>query len=304
MLDTLPCSKPTLARLRRFAAAELPTVLALCGPSELALSAAEALASAVLPPGARGYDLHVARHDKDRWSVEEVEEKIVHPSALVPMQRSIVVVQDAHRMEQATSDRLLKLLEEPAHPTTFILCVPELAELSATLQSRVGASCAVDPADTTDTRARLQSAGVERTDAALIAPWCVKLPELVAALETNPSLAPSVIAAFGATLFTRHPATDATNVAAALDELAAVLLAATDEKKNDTALRAKARALCSVAVDLWREQIGAALRSASSDAELRALNTAVQALDELEAALWRYRPLAVSLVAAFSAANR
>ncbi len=303
MLDTLPCSKPTLARLRRLAASDLPTVLGLCGPSELTLSAAEALAAAVLPPTARGYDLHIARHDKDRWSVEEVEEKVVHPAALVPMQRSIVVVQDAHRMEQATADRLLKLLEEPAHPMTFVLCVPELGELSATLQSRIGMTCAVEPADTRDTQARLQAAGLDRNDASSIAPWCVHLPDLIPALEQNPELASTVLFAFGTRFHTTRPASDASAVAARIEELAAALLASADEKKNDTALRAKSRALCSVAVTLWREQARAALREASSDAEFAKITASVDALEELEASLWRYRPLAVSLVAAFSAGN-
>ncbi len=302
VLNTIPCSRGTLDALRRFVAAPLPSVVALTGPSELTLLAAEALGRSVLPASAHALDLHVVRHDKDRWSTDELQEKIVHPSSLVPMHRTIVAVQDAHRMEASLADQLLKMLEEQTHPTTFILCVPDVSSLPITLQSRIARVLQIEPAMQQDLARRLEAAGLVRADAVEASGYVHDVPDLLPLLEAQPSLLEPVRAVFAASLFCPQPAMAAASIAENIEVVAKALLALNDAKSNDTAVRAKARTLCAVLASRWRADISAAVHDVDS-ASFNALHRAAVGLDELEAALWRYRPLAASLTAALMTAR-
>lgn len=63
-----------------------------------------------------------------------VERSYLSPSA---GRRRVIVVEDADRMTERTSNVLLKALEEPPAETVWVLCAPSEADLLPTIRSRV-----------------------------------------------------------------------------------------------------------------------------------------------------------------------
>ncbi|MGR0321137.1 DNA polymerase III subunit delta' [Agromyces sp. ZXT2-3] len=117
------------------------------GRSNLAYAFAEALLSAS-PDGdptthaqvaARSHpDLHVLATEGVIIKVADVR-KIVERSHYAPSvgHHRVIVVEDADRMTEQTSNVLLKELEEPPERTVWILCAPSEADLIPTIRSRV-----------------------------------------------------------------------------------------------------------------------------------------------------------------------
>lgn len=117
------------------------------GRSNLAYAFAEALLSGE-PDGdetthaqvvARSHpDLHVLATEGVIIKVAEVR-KIVERSHYSPSvgRHRVIVVEDADRMTEQTSNVLLKELEEPPERTVWILCAPSEADLIPTIRSRV-----------------------------------------------------------------------------------------------------------------------------------------------------------------------
>jgi len=117
------------------------------GRSNLAYAFAEALLSGS-PDGdeatrsqvtARSHpDLHVLATEGVIIKVADVR-KIVERSHYAPSvgHHRIIVVEDADRMTEQTSNVLLKELEEPPARTVWILCAPSEADLIPTIRSRV-----------------------------------------------------------------------------------------------------------------------------------------------------------------------
>ncbi len=117
------------------------------GRSNLAYAFAEALLSGS-PDGdetthaqvaARSHpDLHVLATEGVIIKVADVR-KIVERSHYAPSvgHHRVIVVEDADRMTEQTSNVLLKELEEPPERTVWILCAPSEADLIPTIRSRV-----------------------------------------------------------------------------------------------------------------------------------------------------------------------
>ena len=117
------------------------------GRSNLAYAFAEALLSGE-PDGdetthaqvvARSHpDLHVLATEGVIIKVADVR-KIVERSHYSPSvgRHRVIVVEDADRMTEQTSNVLLKELEEPPERTVWILCAPSEADLIPTIRSRV-----------------------------------------------------------------------------------------------------------------------------------------------------------------------
>jgi DNA polymerase-3 subunit delta' len=85
-------------------------------------------------------DLTVLRTDKIIITIKEaralVERSYFAPSA---GRYRVIVVEDADRMVERTSNVLLKALEEPPEQTIWVLCAPSEADLLPTIRSRVRA---------------------------------------------------------------------------------------------------------------------------------------------------------------------
>lgn len=118
------------------------------GRSNLAYAFATALLSAGNPEGdeatrrqvaARTHpDLGVLSTERVIISIEEVR-TLVASSQFSPSvgRYRVMVIEDADRMTERTSNVLLKALEEPPPRTVWILCAPSEADLIPTVRSRV-----------------------------------------------------------------------------------------------------------------------------------------------------------------------
>ncbi|RFA22569.1 DNA polymerase III subunit delta' [Subtercola boreus] len=83
-------------------------------------------------------DLAVLSTDRVIISIEEVR-SLVSSSQFSPSvsRYRVMVIEDADRMVERTSNVLLKALEEPPERTVWILCAPSEADLLPTIRSRV-----------------------------------------------------------------------------------------------------------------------------------------------------------------------
>lgn len=120
------------------------------GRSNLAYAFATALLSGLTPDpavtamteaqvAARTHpDLAVLATDRVIISIDEVRQ-LVSQSQFSPSVAPyrVIVIEDADRMTERTSNVLLKALEEPPPRTVWILCAPSAADLIPTIRSRV-----------------------------------------------------------------------------------------------------------------------------------------------------------------------
>lgn len=117
------------------------------GRSTLAYAFAAALVSGQLEPDADTLaqiearthpDLHVLTTEGVIIKIDDVR-SIVKRSHFAPSvgRFRVIVVEDADRMTDHTSNVLLKELEEPLETTVWVLCAPSEADLLPTIRSRV-----------------------------------------------------------------------------------------------------------------------------------------------------------------------
>lgn len=83
-------------------------------------------------------DATVLRTEKVIISIAEAR-SLVERSAFAPAagRYRVIVIEDADRMVERTSNVLLKALEEPPEQTVWVLCAPSEADLLPTIRSRV-----------------------------------------------------------------------------------------------------------------------------------------------------------------------
>lgn len=91
-------------------------------------------------------DLGVVTSQKVQIGIDEVR-GIVQSAHYSPSQgrHRVIVIEDADRMPERTSNVLLKALEEPPERTIWILCAPSEADLLPTIRSRVRSVRLVTP---------------------------------------------------------------------------------------------------------------------------------------------------------------
>jgi DNA polymerase-3 subunit delta' len=83
-------------------------------------------------------DLAVLSTDRVIISIEEVRQLVATSQYSPSVGRfRVVIIEDADRMTERTSNVLLKALEEPPPRTVWILCAPSEADLIPTIRSRV-----------------------------------------------------------------------------------------------------------------------------------------------------------------------
>ena len=83
-------------------------------------------------------DVSILATDRVSISIDEVRE-LVTQSYYAPStaRYRVIVIEDADRMTERTSNVLLKALEEPPPRTVWILCAPSVQDVLPTIQSRV-----------------------------------------------------------------------------------------------------------------------------------------------------------------------
>ena len=83
-------------------------------------------------------DINVLTTEKVAISIEEVRELVQASQLGGTISRfKIMIIEDADRMTERTSNVLLKALEEPPAGTVWILCAPSEADMLPTIRSRV-----------------------------------------------------------------------------------------------------------------------------------------------------------------------
>lgn len=276
--------------------------MVIAGPGDLAALAARAYAHAAVRPDAATVDVRIAACDGDRWTVDEVTERIIAASALVPVDRTVVVVEAADQMDVAAAEHLLKTVEEPPARALFVFAVRDPDRLLPTIRGRASAIVLVHPKPARDRVADLAAAGVDPAVAREIVELAGELTAVAAAVGGNPELVGALRAGLGAPLRPDSPAADAAAIVAALGEIAkatepeaAARLSAdpdgtddsaagkrTERKVADAVVKARSRTLLRALLANWRRQISVELRSDDLDAERFA--SLVDALEQIDAA--------------------
>lgn len=185
MLERLCGNEPLKAALRpALTAGRLPHAILLCGADGLGRNyAARLIAADYLFPSGGPSALAVLEDrspecltirpegDGDVIRVDRVRElrSAVRASALSSEGR-IALVEDAHKMQPAAENALLKVLEEPPAGVVFLLTASSEAALLPTIRSRC-ARYALTPLDQKQTVSLLTGHGCSETDAAFL--WAV-----------------------------------------------------------------------------------------------------------------------------------
>ena len=83
-------------------------------------------------------DINVLATEKVQYAIAEVRELVKASQLGGTLSRfKIMIIEDADRMGETTSNVLLKALEEPPPGTVWILCAPTAADMLPTVRSRV-----------------------------------------------------------------------------------------------------------------------------------------------------------------------
>lgn len=82
-------------------------------------------------------DVTILRTDRVVISIDEIRDVVGRSSMGTTLgEYRIIIIEDADRMQERTSNVLLKVLEEPADKTIWILCAPSVSDLLPTIRSR------------------------------------------------------------------------------------------------------------------------------------------------------------------------
>jgi len=186
-----------------------PILIALVSDLEtLAASAASLLAGRWVAntefPDAILSDLRVISPTSDRWTAEELRSEILDVVSRTPVIRHVIVIDSADRMDQRLADRLLRTLEEPPSPASFVLCVEDVTQLPVTIQGRLEHIVEILPASPTERAEALVTAGVARPAAETAVRLAGRAVTLAPLLATNPEIASL------ASRLLDHPAWDST----------------------------------------------------------------------------------------------
>lgn len=273
-------SDKTAATLGRIAA-DRPegSVVVLEDPTgSLGVMAGERLAGHWTLPG----DVHLCVPESGRWTVAEIRELILAPLVLVPEHRHVLVIDAADEIDLRSSEKLLKTLEEPPVPASFLLVVRERARLLSTILSRASVVVRLEPSEPTVRLDALVASGVEPERAGTLLELCgplVDLPAMIAAKNLD-DIATEV--------FSERSATSA----------GSVVLLATSGRTAETAKLAPAERsrLRQLLAELCRRRelaIAARAHSAASQAEFRSVRQALEDLRAVEHGMRTNTPVAL-----------
>lgn len=280
--------------------------------SEVALAAGRSIGSALLSSEhALSTDLKVVEPEGDRWTIAELDEKVIAPAAYIPVERNVVVVGRADSMDRPAAEHLLKTVEEPTSDTLFLFCVPSASTLLPTIQGRAGAVLGLEAAPRPERIAALVGSGLPEDVATEVVDLAGSSPALTGAVaaadeESRSSLLDDLRSLGTSPLGTERPSATAYELGAALERLA---WAASNPSAKRTAKskptltpqgRAQLRMLLRDRIAAWRRECTAALRTVTTPTDLERVTTRLEALDRAELELSSYAPAANVLAALLS----
>ena len=241
----------------------------------------------------RTVDVRVAAPGGDRWQVAEVDEQIVAPARLVPIERTVIVVAAAAAMTRSTAEHLLKTVEEPSGRALFVFCVTDAATLLTTIRGRASATARVELAPATARIDALVATGVDRADAVEAVTLAGANATFAAGLAGDRTALDALRTVAAAPLRVDHPTTAAVHLAAAIDQVAAA-------GAGRAAGKAAARTVTRTVIARWRNEERARIPAISTPAEYRDVRKALEALDAAEWELAGFAPVKVVLAALLS----
>jgi hypothetical protein len=234
-----------------------PTLIIIEAPGAVAeLVAPEAFATLVPTAQARAADTHLLVPEGESWTTAEIHNELLAPSQLTPLVRNVFFVQEANTISPALFDHLLKTIEEPLAPTTFILAAPSAQSLPLTIRSRASQVLALQPTHA-DLARWLLSAGLPDELCQRAARVLPDAAVLLAGLTDRPELAEKLVHAAHTLPDRRTPAT----LAHALAELITIIAETTIDptasstmpaSKEATQARRRARRIARSVLDAWR----------------------------------------------------
>lgn len=287
---------------------------------DLALAAAKALAEGLLTSEAFSSDFHLAVPERDRWSIAELDELVLRPANLVPLERNLVLVHRAERADVSAAEHLLKTLEEPPGRTLFCFIVEDAAQLLPTIRGRAGRTLRLTAAAPQERARRLSALwGMSEEEASTLvahAGAAVSLADSIAALaaEERAPLTAALAVFAEAPLRSERGTADSVALLSAIEELASVQAqqlrerdsagpgerrkrssrrTASKKKTADPVTKALTRELVRAVCARWRAELVDELRGvqtasgmASVEAGLVAVGAAEQDLAAYASPLW------------------
>jgi len=221
-----------------------PTVVLLEAGNFVASLAASWIVAELLPTAqSRLSDARIVAPDKTNWTVDEITEQIIAPANLTPRLRNVIVVEDADKMTAAAADHLLKVIEEPPSPTTFVLCTPSADLLSVTIRSRSSAKINF-PLNLTALGNRLEETGLPGDVVKEAIDHLGENAALLDGLAGTPPLAREFLALVTTLPDSPRPVATALEAVATLEAVAKVATLP-DGEDNDAARRRRTRRLAS-----------------------------------------------------------
>lgn len=283
----------SLASLRQVRDLAPPTLILLeTSLVGLASEVAEHLASAWVSSDAKGDILQLAP-EGDTWTVNEVQEKIIETTERYPLERHIIIVDQASAMDQSLADKLLKTIEEPTSPTTFIFCIDGAKRLPLTIEGRSAAHIRLNPASSATRSQELIKLGASPELASRAVELAGNQVALAPMMIENEEFFKAVEAVF--TLDFKKPFLHAEEVNSNLSVVAASL---TDS--NAAPSKAVVRTLAKEVVNRYRSAIASKARSATSALEMKKVLESLDACDQAEAQISSYTSIPLVLSALYS----
>ena len=107
-------------------------------------------------------DVRIVATEKVTITVDEVRSLVSHAQSTPSQGRwRVIIIEDADRMTERTSNVLLKAVEEPPPRTAWILCAPSLHDVATTIRSRCRVVTLRIPSVEVVTRLLVERDGVE-----------------------------------------------------------------------------------------------------------------------------------------------
>lgn len=294
-IEELPLSRASRRELQIFAArTEHPVLTVIEGYGDLAQAAGLALAESMVRFDARVSDVHIARPSADRWTIEELEEFVVRPAYLTPVDRTVIVLDQADRMDTSCAEHLLKTVEEPPARCSFLFVVQDAQNLLTTLRSRTQSVIrALAPSAAEQINVLLKTECSRET--AITAQRRMGNLTLLAEKACRDAAVLELTDVFDSHVFDADPFSAATALSQKLEDLAklgdpfSVRDSGGEKAQKDTVVRARTRTLTRHLLSLWEAQISELLaKPGLTRSEFSRANTLASTIDEARTALERY----------------
>lgn len=298
--QSLFSSKTTL-ELKKLSAEQPSTFIILQSSLVgLGVEAAVLLAKAWVREDAYESDVRVIRPSSDKWTVAEVNDLIISPAQKFPNDRHLIIVDNAGAMESSASEKLLKTIEEPSSPCTFIFCVEELPQLLKTLQGRATSIINLKPADGTARIAALVEAGATPTQANMAVALAGNQVRLAPLIVADPVVLDAAVTAFE--IRKAGPFARGQEVSSSLNILANALVS--DGKKVsdkiDATARSTVRVLARELLGRYREKVSEVSAFSDTRSSMAANMNVLAAADAAEREINLYASVPLVLTAFFS----